>query len=114
MLIPPIGAKLGCNLAKYAEKKGLLYANIPLKDGSSLHVLDNYNLTLDNPYLQSATSFIHVKENKVLGGKGFLGSLAGQNDFIVAIAEKFKDLTTKNKPLYEQMWDQFFDHIIMK
>ncbi|MBR1461049.1 hypothetical protein IJ596_05400 [bacterium] len=113
-MIPPIGAKVGGNLAKYASSKDLLYANIPLNDGTFLHVLDNFNLKLDNPKLPAMTSFVHTNGDKVISFNSYFGSYSGQRKFIENISQKFANMTTSGKRILEQMLDQFFDHIVLK
>ena len=115
MNFPVTGAKLTSNLAQYAQKQGLKYADIKLKDGTSLRILDNRDLVLDNPKLPSAVSLFHINDSDklVLGSKSCMGSDNRVIAFLVENFKKLQELSKSKDDLFEQMLDQFFDKTIM-
>jgi hypothetical protein len=112
-ILPIKGIKLDYDLAKYAKENNLLHAQLPLKDGSSIHVLDNMDqVLLQNPDLPSKISVYHINGDQIVGLKEFQGSDKGATKFIESLLENLQKFSTSKKSMITQMWDQFFDSMI--
>ena len=106
MKLPPIALK-DFDIAKYASKEGLLYAKLPLKDGSVLHVMKNDDLVSMSPELPQDVLFLHKKGDEVLGLKAFKGSEDGFIKFFDNVTSRFQDLVKAGVNVKDEICEQF-------
>ncbi len=106
MKLPSVALK-DFDIAKYASKEGLLYAKLPLKDGSVLHVVKNDDLVQMSPELPHDVFLLHKKGDEVLGAKGFHGSEDGFLEFLDNVAAKFQNLLKSGENVADEIYEQF-------
>lgn len=69
-------------IASYAEKHGLKYTSIPLKDKSSVKILEG----------EDEVTFLKVKKNNILEAKGYKGSSEDLTFFITNTLAKIQEM----------------------
>ncbi len=90
------------NPAEYAAKYGFKVANIPLKDGSTVKVMDN---------MRNKVQFWHLKDGKILGAQGYQCNDAAKiANYILGMLNKLKSDVADAKDLATNVLNQLIRH----
>ena len=95
--------KLTFSPSRFAQQHGYGIANIPLKDGSTVKILDNMN---------GRVNVFQMKKGRVLGAQGYSSpDVLDANEYIFNTIEKIRPLAEDAQNLTAKVLKQLIDSL---